>query len=58
MIVITMIKMLEGGNTFVQKSIYEFFINDQNSEKFFELFYNILNNEVINPDLSVSSIYN
>lgn len=45
-------KLLHEGNQLVQKSVYEFFVNDPSSERFFELFHNIINDYVGNQQLS------
>ena len=40
------IKLLEGGNSEVQSSFYEFFINTPNSENFFAKLNNLINEEI------------
>ena len=41
------IKLLVGGNTEVQSSFYEYFINTPNSENFFAKLNNLINEEII-----------
>jgi len=40
------IKLLDGGNTEVQSSFYEYFINTPNSENFFAKLNNLINEEI------------
>ena len=47
-----MIRILYGGNLSVQKTIYDFFLTSQDSEKFFRKINNLILNEIANVDLA------
>lgn len=40
------IKLLEGGNNDVQANFYDYFVSTQNSENFFQVLYNMINQEI------------
>ena len=40
------INLLDGGNTYVQTSFFDYFVNTPNSENFFSSFYQVINDEI------------
>ncbi|KAL4427586.1 hypothetical protein ABPG74_012977, partial [Tetrahymena malaccensis] len=56
-IIMLFIQLLDGGNLIIQEQLYQFFIKEENSEKFFEIIHQFLTIKIQNRSSQKTTIF-